>query len=231
MKPHVICHMMMSLDGRIVSSRWQLSPAGRSEYEATAADFRADAWMCGRITMAAFAQDRGMPSGASKPSDISKVDYIAPHNQNSYAVGLDPRGKIYWGRNDITGDHVVTVLTEAASSEYLAYLRSCGVSYLFGGRDSIDLPKTLGKLVAAFGIKTLLLEGGGKINGSMLRNELIDGLSVLVAPVVDGLSGMPALFDTSETAPPPIASPRWRLKSVDRRADDILWLRYERSTS
>jgi riboflavin biosynthesis pyrimidine reductase len=28
MKPHVICHMMVSLDGRIHPSRWTASPDG-----------------------------------------------------------------------------------------------------------------------------------------------------------------------------------------------------------
>jgi hypothetical protein len=30
MKPHVICHMMVSLDGRIHPSRWTASPDGRA---------------------------------------------------------------------------------------------------------------------------------------------------------------------------------------------------------
>ena len=43
----------------------------------------------------------------------------------------------------------------------------------------------LDKLASRFQIKTLLLEGGGKINGSMLRIGAIDELSILVAPAVD----------------------------------------------
>jgi hypothetical protein len=46
-----------------------------------------------------------------------------------------------------------------------------------------------------FKIKKLLLEGGGKINGAMLGAGLIDGLSLLVAPVADGSMGTPTLFD------------------------------------
>ena len=55
MRPRVICHMAMSIDGRIVSDGWPDSPAVRREYEEIHASYDADAWMCGRITMEPFA--------------------------------------------------------------------------------------------------------------------------------------------------------------------------------
>ncbi len=225
MKPYVVCHMIASLDGRIVSSRWNLSPEGRAEYETTAATYQANAWMCGRITMAAFAHGTG-PAPASGGPPISRTDFIAPHTQTSYAVAIDPGGKLYWERSDISGDHVITVLTEKVSSDYLALLRARHISYLFGGHDGIDFSTVLDKLATSFKIKTLLLEGGGKINGSMLRAGLIDELSLLMAPVADGSSGTPALFDTLDTAQHDAPGVRWKLLSIERRADDVIWLRY-----
>jgi 2,5-diamino-6-(ribosylamino)-4(3H)-pyrimidinone 5'-phosphate reductase len=241
MKPYVICHMIMSLDGRIVSSRWQLSPAGRAEYEATAATYQSNAWMCGRVTMAGFANGTPPAPAATAPA-IAKTDYLAPDPQTSFAIALDPAGKLYWARNEIGGDHLVTVLTEKVSNDYLGHLRTAGVSYLFAGRDRIDLPMVLDKLVCAFPIKTLLLEGGGKINGAMLQAGLIDELSLLIAPFADGSTGTPTLFDmppTSGTPKPGTAAlntsggallntpaSRWKLRSIEQRADDIIWLRY-----
>jgi riboflavin biosynthesis pyrimidine reductase len=52
--------------------------------------------------------------------------------------------------------------------------------------------ETLGK---AFGLKILLLEGGGRINGSFLKAGLIDEISLLAFPGIDGLSGMPTIFE------------------------------------
>jgi 2,5-diamino-6-(ribosylamino)-4(3H)-pyrimidinone 5'-phosphate reductase len=225
MKPYVVCHMITSLDGRIASSRWNLSSEGRAEYETTAATYQANAWMCGRLTMAAFAQGAG-PAPASDAPVISRTDYIAPHAHTSYAVALDPGGKLYWESGDIGGDHIITVLTEKVSPDYLALLRARGISYLFAGRDSFDLPTVLDKLATGFKIKTLMLEGGGKTNGSMLRAGLIDELSILVAPVADGSSGTPACFDTLGPAPRDAPGVRWKLRSMERRADDIIWLRY-----
>jgi 2,5-diamino-6-(ribosylamino)-4(3H)-pyrimidinone 5'-phosphate reductase len=229
MRPYVVCHMTMSLDGRIASSRWELSREGRAEYEATAATYQANAWMCGRITMAAFARGTANAPG-SDTSSIPKTDYIAPHPQASYAVAIDPSGKLYWTTSDISGDHIITVLTERVSSAYLAHLQSRQISYLFAGRDRSDLPMVLEKLATRFQIKTLLLEGGGKINGTMLRAGLIDELSLLLAPFADGSTGTPALFDTLDSVTPDAASVRWRLHTLERRADDIVWLRYRQST-
>ena len=111
--------------------------------------------------------------------------------RKSYAVAIDPSGKINWGSNHIDSDHIIAVLTERVSSGYLAFLQSKEVSYLFGGKAGIDLGKVLEKLAKDFKIKKLLLEGGGKINGAMLRAGLIDELSLLVAPVADGSIGAP----------------------------------------
>jgi 2,5-diamino-6-(ribosylamino)-4(3H)-pyrimidinone 5'-phosphate reductase len=125
--------------------------------------------------------------------------------------------------NDIDGDHVVSILSERVSDEYLALLRERGVSYLLAGARDVDLPLALEKIRARFGVGTLMLEGGGRINGGLLRAGLIDEVSLLVAPVADGRVGTPALFDVdgSDATPCHLA-----LEAVERRADDVLWLRY-----
>lgn len=116
--------------------------------------------MCGRVTMAAFAQGEA-PVNAPDRSEIQKIDYIAPGEHSSYAIAIDANGKLNWETNEIGGDHVVTVLTKRVSTGYLAALRSQQVSYLFSGRDTIDLALVLDKLGRQFGIEKLLLEGGG----------------------------------------------------------------------
>src|SRR4029453_11307131 len=121
------------------------------------------------------------------------------------------------------GDHVVAILSERVSDEYLAFLRARSVSYLLAGKHDVDLPLALTKIGVRFGVKTLMLEGGGGINGGMLAPGLIDEVSVLVAPTVDGRVGTPALFDLALDDP---AAPRLALEHVEQRADDVLWLRY-----
>ena len=128
-----------------------------------------------------------------------------------------------WESGELDGDHIVALLTERVSDDYLASLRQRGVSYLLAGRDKLDLVLALEKIGARLGVRTLMLEGGGGINGSMLRAGLIDELSLLVAPVADGRARMATLFDVDGKA---FAPRRLALESVERRADDMLWLRY-----
>jgi riboflavin biosynthesis pyrimidine reductase len=221
-RPYVICHMLPSIDGRIVLRDWKLKNATR-EYERTAETFEADAWIIGRISMEPYAGKARVPARKNRER-IPRKDFIAEHDASSYAIAVDPSGKLTWRASDIDGEHVITILTEAVTDDYLAFLQSQGVSYLFGGKSRIDLARVLRKLRSSFGIERLLLEGGGKINGSFLAANLIDELSVLVAPVADGSIGTPTLFDVDDRRAP---ARSLKLMSIDKRAGDIVWLRYK----
>jgi 2,5-diamino-6-(ribosylamino)-4(3H)-pyrimidinone 5'-phosphate reductase len=223
-RPYVVCHMVPSVDGRIVTAAWKLPPRVLAEYDRTARTFDADAWMIGRVSMEPYAGKTRVPRRTVRQT-IPRTDFIARRDAESYAVALDPSGKLTWKSGSIDEDHVITVLTESVSNDYLAFLQSKGVSYLFGGKTDVNLKRVLEKLRKQFGIKKLLLEGGGKINGSFLAADLIDELSVLVAPVADGGIGTPSLFDAREGEGP---ARRLKLVSFEQRAGDLLWVRYKR---
>jgi hypothetical protein len=217
--------MLASLDGRIVVDRWPLSAEGRRQYELVHASYEPDGWICGRITMEPFAG--GVRSGEEVAREHAggarREDFLAPGGHGSYAFAVDPSGRLAWESSDVDGDHVVAILSERVSDEYLAFLRERGVSYLLAGERDVDLPLALDKIGERFGVRTLLLEGGGRINGGMLRAGLIDEVSLLVAPVADGRTGTATLFDVdgNDAAPRLLA-----LESVEKRADDVLWIRY-----
>lgn len=222
-RPYVICHMVPSIDGRIVTDRWNLGKNGLAAYESVAETFDADAWIIGRISMEPYAGKARIPQRKTR-GRIARTDFIAPHGADSYAIAIDPSGKLRWRENDIDGEHVIAVLTESVSDNYLAFLQEKGVSYVFGGRTKIDLARVLATLKKAFGIKTLLLEGGGTINGSFLEADLIDELSILVAPIADGSTGTPTLFDAKKNRGPvrPL-----ELIGIRKEKGDLVWLRYK----
>lgn len=225
-RPRVICHMMASLDGRIAGTDdWPQSPNGRRAYEQIHASYAADGWLCGRVTMERHFAQRTRPDDeiVRQYHGPPRDDFRAPGDHDSFAFAVDTHGRLAWESNDIDGDHVVAILSERVSDEYLASLRERGVSYLLAGARDIDLPLALAKVGETFGVRTLMLEGGGRINGAMLRAGLVDEVSVLLAPVLDGRIGTPALFDVEEDD---MAPRRLVLEHVDRRADDVLWLRY-----
>lgn len=225
-RPRVICHMMASVDGRIVVDGWPDSGEARREYEQVHAGYEADGWICGRVTMEPFAGGvRSEAEVAREHHGAPREDFRAPGEHDSFAFAIDASGRLAWESNDIDGDHVVAILSERVSDEYLAFLRARGVSYLLAGARDVDLPLALEKIGANFDVRTLMLEGGGRINGGMLRAGLIDEVSLLLAPVADGRIGTPALFDVDDDAG--AASPRrLALESVDPRPGGVLWLRY-----
>jgi len=222
-RPRVICHMMTSIDGRIVTEGWPITALARKQYELVHASYAADGWMCGRITMEPFAKHLRAEADIARERDggAPRDDFRAPGEFASFAFALDPSGRLAWESSDIDGDHVVAILSERVSDDYLAFLRERGVSYLLAGARDVDLPRALEKVAAGFGVRTLMLEGGGRINGGLLRDGLIDEISLLIAPLADGRIGTPALFDEDDATPR-----RLVLESVERRADDMLWLRY-----
>lgn len=227
-RPRVICHMMSSIDGRIVTTNWPDMGDGRKEYERIHAKYDADAWMCGRVTMEPFAGGVRTQDEIARqaPPGVKRTDFKADHSTDSYAVAIDARGRLAWKANEIDGDHVIAVLTERVSDDYLATLRAVGVSYLFAGDREVDLGGALEKLAADFGIETVMLEGGGKINGGMLRDGLIDEVSLLVAPLADGEIGTPTLFDV-DPADHAHRAQKLELLGVEQRAGGVIWLRYK----
>lgn len=226
-RPRVICHMAASVDGRIVVDGWPADAAAavRRAYDELHASYAADGWLCGRVTMEPFAGGLRTEAEVARehPGGAPRADFRAPGDHDSFAFAVDARGRLAWGSNDVGGDHVVAIVSERVSDDYLAVLRDRRVSYLLAGAREVDLPLALQKIGATFGVRTLMLEGGGHINGGMLRAGLVDEVSLLLAPVADGRVGTPALFDVEGDGVQP-----WTLalEHVERRADDLLWLRY-----
>lgn len=192
MRPHIICHMIASLDGGLHLSRWSTSPDGDKAiwsraYEQQHEQLAADGWLVGRVTMAEMSK-----AAAHPPAQAGQVDrhsHVATGEAGSYAIALDPAGKLHFNGPAIGGDHVVVLLGAGVSDSHLAELAADGVSYLVSDAAEIDLRDMLERLATAFGIRRLLLEGGGVVCGSFFAAGLVDELSLLVAPALDGRVG------------------------------------------
>ncbi|MEK9279365.1 MULTISPECIES: RibD family protein [unclassified Bradyrhizobium] len=201
MKPHVICLMASSVDGRTHHSRWRPKGAGSEWFERIHDELGGDAWLIGRVTGSEFA--KGKPYPVATTATFPRENWFAQRDaktseSKAYGVVLDARGKIGWGRSDIGGDPIVVVLTESVPDAHLAGLRGEGVSYIFAGKSEIDLALTLEILNRELGVKRLLLEGGGTANGAFLRAGLVDELNLILCPAVDGARGAPIVFDSTD---------------------------------
>jgi riboflavin biosynthesis pyrimidine reductase len=225
MKPHVICHMVASLDGRTLSSRWRPSGVGQGIFERLHEELAGEAWLVGRVTGQEFAKSEAYPAGTDET--FPREAWFARRDAAAYGIVLDAHGKIAWGRSDIGGDPIVVVLSKQVSDAHLAGLRRDGVSYFFAGDTSLDLAAVLETLNRELGVRRLLIEGGGGANGAFLRAGLIDELSLVICPAVDGAKGAPSIFDSREAdagqSAPVEALTLESSKVLDGGA---IWLRY-----
>jgi hypothetical protein len=108
MKPHVICLMASSVDGRTLHSRWRPKGTGAALFEQVHDELAGDAWLVGRVTGQEFA--KGKPYPASTRETFPREPWFASRGAKAYGVALDAHGKIAWGRSEIGGDPIVVVL-------------------------------------------------------------------------------------------------------------------------
>ncbi|HWQ92181.1 MAG TPA: dihydrofolate reductase family protein, partial [Clostridia bacterium] len=226
MKPYVICHMCTTIDGKILGDRWGKLPGGKDAatlFETTAASFGIGAWLVGTTTMDEFDGPKFKLPRASNP--VAREDYIANKKARRFAIGADAKGVLRFKEGEVDGDHVVLLVTDRVSNDYLAHLQSAGVSYLFCGKKEIDLQVALRKLGSAFPLRKLMLQGGGKFNGAMLKAGLVDEISHVTVPVVDGGIGISSFFDIPGK-PPHKAAATLRLLSRKQLPGSVTWVRY-----
>jgi len=218
--------MCTTIDGKILGDRWGKLPGakdGADLFETTAASFGIGAWLVGTTTMDEFDGPKVKLPRAGKP--IARRDHVADKNAKRLAIGADAKGVLRFRESEVDGDHVVLLVTDRVSNDYLAHLQSAGVSYLFCGKQRIDLHVAVRKLGSAFHLRKLMLQGGGKFNGAMLQAGLVDEISQVIVPVVDGGVGISSFFDIPGK-PPPKAAATLRLLSRMQLPGSVVWLRY-----
>jgi 5-amino-6-(5-phosphoribosylamino)uracil reductase len=158
---------------------------------------------------------------------VARDARIAGRNGRKLAIGIDPSGRVHYGKDNIGGDHVVAVLGEEVSDAYLAELREDGVSYVFAGSTGDDLARAMEEIASLLGVKTLLLEGGGKVNGAFLKHKLIDEFSTLIHPAVDGVAGTQSIVDyDGPEGDRPGAGQSLRLTHCETLEGGMVWLRH-----
>lgn len=227
-RPVVICHMVTSIDGKVtgdlLSSEKGLQVCD-SYYEINRM-LKGDAFACGRITMETSFTGGFRPDLSPFDTDMPCEDYVAMKH-DYYAISFDRHGSVGWTDSMIHDEdegydncHIIEVLTENTPGAMLAYYRSIGVSYIFAGKDDINIKTALCKLYSLFGIKKLLLEGGSIINGAFQREDLIDSLSLIVAPITADKDDKPLFMGSVMN--------EFRLIGANPMNDGSVWLRYTR---
>ena len=206
MRPYIICHMLVSIDGKVTGNFLSTKEAisASTIYYDINRNTKSQGFICGRVTMEE-SFTKGYKPNLTKYRNIKieKKDYVACNTYEKYAIAFDRKGRLGWQKGILEDEdpgynnmHIIEVLTESAKDEYLAYLQDIKVSYIFAGKEELNVKLALEKLKTLFNIDTLLLEGGSIINGAFLKEDLVDELSLVYVPLLAKKDDKPLFYDS-----------------------------------
>ena len=180
-RPYVVCHMLTAVDGKI-DGDFMLDPACapyRELFGQLRIFHQCDATLYGTVTMQESYAEGIVEKLPTCQRKYPRQDYIAQSDVQNYIVSVDTAGVLAWKgkymeKKGRPKAHVIEVLTQQVSDDYLAYLRSFDILYIFAGYGELDCQLLLKKLADLFGIRRLMISGGGCMNWTFLQENLMD---------------------------------------------------------
>jgi 2,5-diamino-6-(ribosylamino)-4(3H)-pyrimidinone 5'-phosphate reductase len=119
----------------------------------------------------------------------------------------------------------VSLCSATTPPDHLSWLAGQGIERLVTGADRVDLVAALGELGARFGVKTVRVDSGGKLNGELLRLGLVDEISLLVHPYLVGGKTPASMFRAADLTHE-IGVLELELLQSRKVKAGIVWLRY-----
>lgn len=203
-RPYIICHMAVSLDGKVTGDFLQTEAALKSTeiYYKINSEIKCDGFICGRITTEENFTGRFSSDLSDFPPVRDEDDFIPEKTGGFYTICFDPKGRVDWPSAFIKDKYlgydnskIIEVVTKAVNKKYLSYLKSLNIPYIFAGDKEIDVNTALEKLYSLFGVERVLLDSGSIINRYFKKASFIDELSLVYSPVIAGNSGKPLFVD------------------------------------
>ncbi len=213
--PHVIVYAAVSLDGKTTGFN-----ADVALYYELAATWKEDASLCGSDTMVASSAEE---AGAVDNSEPAKASGSAP-----LLVVPDSRGRVkawryllglpYWRG-------AVVLCSSATPARYLCELAELGIETIVAGDDHVDYRAALAELRERFAVETVRVDSGGTLSGLLLKEGLVDEVSVLISPTLVGNASSLSIYNLPETVHGDVIP--LALRGVEVPRDDAVWLRYD----
>lgn len=221
MKPRVIIHNAVSLDGRIDHFAVDLGL-----YYGIASRFEEDATLVGSETC--LRSPLGPALLAEPEADASKPASAAPEDAPLLVVP-DSRGRVRdWApiRKEPYWRDILVLVSAQTPSDHIERLKRQGVAYFISGREKVDLAAALESLNLRTGAKTVRVDSGGTLNGVLLRAGLVDEVSLLIHPTLVGRTSPGTLFRDPNLGPESEAL-TLNLIHLERLEKDVVWARYK----
>jgi 2,5-diamino-6-(ribosylamino)-4(3H)-pyrimidinone 5'-phosphate reductase len=225
MLPYVVIHNEMSLDARMD----QLD-VDMGRFYTLAGTWHEDCTLVGSETLLAGMPELGDADAAVAPETgddaASGGDGASPAAPLLAAV--DSRGRLpglgrlrdqpYWR-------DVLALCAERTPAAHLELLAAAGVWAIVAGDERVDLRRALEALADGYGVKTVRVDAGGALVGALLRQGLVNEVSLIVEPRLVGGESPRWLVHAPDAGPADVVA--LTLREFERLDDDALWLRYD----
>lgn len=182
MRPKVILHNSISLDGSLTS----FEPNMQLHYQ-IAGWYKPDAHLIGSNTIKTGIELFGDGVPTEEPSDFQK-----PNRDKALPlwVIIDTKGTLEGllhtcRRFDMCRD-VVVLTSKKTPKYYLRYLNERHYEYYSVGTTCVDVRKALDFLLKEYQVRTILTDTGRILGNLLLQQGLVDEISLLIHPVIVG---------------------------------------------
>jgi len=165
-----------------------------------------------------------LPDTGTAAEDLL-VDFLPYRSPRWFAV-VDGRGRVPWTYKQDGETSLLVIVSANTPLPYLAHLRREQIPYLLAGAHRLDLEFALAKIRTRLGAECVVSEGGGGLNGALLRARLVDELHVITIPALVGGLGTPSIMDGPPLEPGSLPT---LLRTVDVKvgAHGSIWTHYE----
>lgn len=209
----------MTADGKIAPDHRHFTPfsSKRDRELMMVLRSRADAVMSGASTVADGEVDLG--PGGKRFQRIRLENGLAEFNLRvivSRTGSISPEAYIFQKRFS----PIILLTTEATPQNRLSALRKVADDLFISPGETLDLRVALAWLREKWGVKRLLCEGGGELNGAMFQAKLVDELYLTICPLIFGGRRAPTVADGAGIERLTEAQPM-RLQSLERHGDEL----------
>jgi 2,5-diamino-6-(ribosylamino)-4(3H)-pyrimidinone 5'-phosphate reductase len=221
MLPRVVLFNAVSLDGRIDGFALDIV-----QFYELASHWKEDATLAGADTILLSVEKEKVPEEdgrAFEPPQKNLDDHRA------LLVVPDSRGRVrcwhylktlpYWRG-------FISLCSRSTPQEHLDYLKKRHVDCIVAGEDHVDMRAALEVLNSRYGVKVVRVDSGGVLSGVLLRQGLVDEVSLLIYPSLVGGVRPRSIFRAPDLESPDGAIPL-RLTHLEKMRSDLVWLRYE----
>ena len=206
-KPFVVLSAAITLDGKIGQRNKKTILSSKSDkIRVHKLRSKSDAILVGKNTI-------------EEDDPLLTVRHVK--GKNPTRIVLDSHGTIKNSSQIIkTAKKIPTIIvtSELVSKKNLSRLNNLPLDVIVCGKKQVNLKKLV-SILCKKGIKKILLEGGGTLNFSFLKNNLIDEIIVTLTPFVLGSENSVNLFEGTikETK---LSS--FKLKKVQKNKNEIV---------